>query len=70
MLILDVVGPIAHQAAQTNYHTALTCGIQFVRTDWCVRGATASKIIIQWFITFMDKYFSQIVLSAHERRNM
>lgn len=43
MLILDVVGPITHQAMQTNYHTSLTCVIQF---DWCVRGATARTKII------------------------
>lgn len=44
MLMLDVVGPITHQAVQTNYHESLTCGIQFVRTNWCVRGATAPKM--------------------------
>lgn len=44
MLMLDVVGPITHQAVQTDYHKSLTCGIQFVRTDCCVRGATAQKM--------------------------
>lgn len=43
MLIWDVVGPITHQGVQTNYQTSLTCVIQLVRPDWCLRGATAPK---------------------------
>ena len=29
-LMLDVVSPVRHQVVQTNYHSALTRGIQFV----------------------------------------
>lgn len=57
MFILDVVGPIADQAAQTNYNTALTCVIQFVRMDWCVRGATTSNYNYSMLIYFHGQIF-------------
>lgn len=70
MLIWDVVGPITHQGVQTNYQTSLTCVIQLVRPDWCLRGATAPKKKKITINNCNDKYFSQIVLSVHKRRNM
>lgn len=43
-LKFDVVGPTIHQATQTNYHTTVMCGNQFVCTTWCVIGPTTSKL--------------------------
>lgn len=43
VLLLDIVGSITHQAVQANYHTAITHGIQYVCTAWCVIGPTITK---------------------------
>lgn len=43
VLLLDIVGPITHQAVQANYHTAITHAIQYVCTAWCVIGPTITK---------------------------
>lgn len=53
VFFFDFVGPVTHKTVQTNYHTTLMCGIQYVCTACCVQDERNPKISIQYLSSYL-----------------